>query len=355
MGGPYDQAVAAGILTSQQAEKLEAFMASSQMPAVSTSSQAPKQRFDLPHVLWYFGALIIISAMGLFSTLAFSLIGPGALLATAVVYAVGFVLLGHRMWHRNGLITPGGLLITAAVSMAPLAIFSAQEMFGLWGELGKPGQFKSFFHWIKGGFVPMEVGTILAALVAIRFYRFPFILFIAAVALWFMSMDLAEWLKGSSASFSERRNVSLIFGLVLIPVAWAIDLRRRDQDFGFWIHLVGIVTFWCGLTFQESSSELGKFLYFLINLGLIGLAVYLSRRVYAVFGGIGVMTYLGYLSSKVFKNALLFPFALSLIGLAIIGLGVLYFRNAEKIEQTLQRKLPAVLLRLRPHHAKHPD
>jgi hypothetical protein len=355
MGGPYDQAVAAGILTDQQAKKLEAFLASSGTPQVGIQSPAPRPRFDLAHVLWYFGALIIISAMGLFSNMAFELMGAGALLATAVIYAVGFVLLGHRLWHRNGLVTPGGLLIAAAVSMVPLAIFAIQDMSGLWGELGKPGQFRSFYHWIKGGFVPMEVGTILAALVAIRFYRFPFILFIAAVALWFMSMDLAEWLKGSSANFSERRQVSLVFGLVLIPVAWAIELRQRDQDFGFWIHLVGIATFWGGLTFQESSSELGKFLYFLINLGLIGFAVYLSRRAYAVFGGIGVMIYLGHLSGKVFKNVLLFPFALSLIGLAIIGLGVLYFRNADKIEQTLERKLPAFLLRLRPRHVRHSD
>jgi len=33
--------------------------------------------------------------------------------------------------------------------------------------------------------------------------------------------------------------------------------------------------------------------------------------------------YLGYLAGRVFKDSLLFPFALSLIGLAIIALGVL--------------------------------
>jgi hypothetical protein len=346
MAGHYAEAVAAGILSADQAERLEAFLAAGHAPDNPVTIVAP--RFDLAHVLWYFGALIIIGAMGLFSTLAFSQMGAPALLATALAYAGAFVFVGHHLWHERGLPTPGGLLIAAAVSMTPLAIFSLQDLLGWWGGLDKPGNYKDFYIWIKGGFVPMEVGTILAALLALRFYRFPFILFIAAMALWFMSMDLAEWLTGSAAGWDARRKISLAFGLVLIPVAWAVDLRRRDADFGFWLHLVGIVTFWGGLTFQESSNEFAKFLYFLINLGLIGLSVFLSRRVYAVFGGIGAMIYFGNLASKVFKDSLLFPFALSAIGLGVIGLGLLYYRRSAAIEQALQSILPDFLLKLRP-------
>jgi hypothetical protein len=354
MGHQFEAAVSAGILSAEQEERLEAFLSSTAqasatgLPSQTGAARPIAPRFDLAHVLWYFGALIIIGAMGLFSTLAFNQMGAVALLVTAVVYACVFIAAGHFLWHHRDLATPGGLLIAAAVSMMPLAIFSIQDMMGWWGGFGKPGKYRDFYVWIKGGFVPMEIGTIFASLVALRFYRFPFILFIAAVMLWFLSMDLAEWLKGSTASFAERRNISLAFGLVLIPVAWAVDLRRRDQDFGFWLHLVGIMTFWCGLTFQYSSSEFGKFLYFMINLGLITLAVFLSRRVYAVFGGIGVMVYFGHLAQKVFKNSLLFPFSLSLIGLGVIGLGLLYYRKSASIEQKLQDTLPAFLLRLRP-------
>jgi hypothetical protein len=48
----------------------------------------------------------------------------------------------------------------------------------------------------------------------------------------------------------------------------------------------------------------------------------LSRRVFAVFGGLGVAGYLGYLASHLFRDSLLFPFALTLIGLAVIGAGL---------------------------------
>jgi hypothetical protein len=345
------RAVSAGVITSRQADQLAAFLLADGAIGSVTPTSAPQgPRFDLAHMLWYLGALIIIGAMGLFSTLAFSLMGAPALFATAVIYAIGFIAAGHHLWHRRGLVTPGGLLIAIAVSMAPLAIYSLQDMAGWWAGQPKPGSYPGFYTWIKAGFVPMELGTIAASLVALRFYRFPFILFITAVTLWFMSMDVADWLRGIEgwSSYKMRQNVSMAFGLVLIPLAWAIDLKRKDSDFGFWLHLVGIVTFWGGLSFQNSDSELSKFLYCLMNLGLIGLAVFLSRRVYAVFGGLGVMLYMGHLSYKVFKDSLLFPFAMSAVGLGVIGLGLLYYRNSHRLNARLESSLPAAILRLRP-------
>ena len=56
-------------------------------------------RFDFAHLLWYAGALIVMTAMGLFSTLAFSQMGGAALTVTAVVYAAAFTAAGHYLWH----------------------------------------------------------------------------------------------------------------------------------------------------------------------------------------------------------------------------------------------------------------
>ncbi len=347
-----ESAVAAGIITRDQAAQLAAHWGAA-APAPDTShspsAAAPAPRFDLAHLLWYAGALLIMGAMGSFSTLAFGALGAGALLVIAILYGLGFIAAGHQLWHRKGLRVPGGLLIAVAVSMVPLAVWSFQELMGWWAGLGKPGSHKDFYVWVKGGFLPMEIATILACLVALRFYRFPFLLFIAAICIWFMSMDVADWLRGNERlSWDLRRNVSLAFGLVMIPVAWWTDLKFRDGDYGFWLHMVGAVTFWGGLTFQPSSGEIGKFLYFLISLGLLAFAVFLSRRVYAVFGAIGVLIYIGHLTGKVFKDWLSFPFVLTFIGIGIIWLGIKWQKNAASIEAWLMARLPAAVLRLRP-------
>jgi len=126
---------------------------------------APAPRFDVAHLLWYAGALIVMTAMGLFSTLAFSQMGGEALAVTAVVYAAAFAAAGHYLWHSKNLRTPGGLLIAVAVSMAPLAVYGIQDALGLWGQFGKPGTVQGFYVWIKGSWIFMEIAAIIAGII----------------------------------------------------------------------------------------------------------------------------------------------------------------------------------------------
>ena len=74
--------------------------------------------------------------------------------------------------------------------MAPLAVYGIQDELGWWGSFGTPGTVQDFYVWIKGSWIFMEIAAIAAGVIALYFYRFPFIVSIIAVALWFMSMDL---------------------------------------------------------------------------------------------------------------------------------------------------------------------
>src|ERR1044071_6639402 len=89
-------ASAAGVLDTAQLDRLIAFLRQRGGPAALT---APAPHFDVAHLLWYAGALIVMSAMGLFSTLAFSEMGGEALAITAVIYAAVFAIAGHYLWH----------------------------------------------------------------------------------------------------------------------------------------------------------------------------------------------------------------------------------------------------------------
>ena len=323
----------------------------------SPSRPYERVRFDLVHVLWYAGTLMVMGAMGLFTTLAFEAMGGRALAVTALIYAAIFVAAGRSLWNREGLRTPGGLMIAIAVAMAPLAVYGIQDAYGWWGTEGDPGRYRGFFTWIKSSWLPMEIATVIAGALALRFYPFPFVVAVIAVALWFMSMDLTPWLiHGRDMSWSEtwtaRRIVSMAFGTVVVGIAWFVDLKRDPkQDFAFWLHLCGILAFWGGLTLADSSSELAKAFYCLINVGLIGFSVFVMRRPYALFGAIGVSIYLGNLAGKVFEDSLLFPFALSFIGVAIIAAGLLLHKHRAALSAWMTDSLPDTLKALRPPHA----
>ena len=349
-----EAAAANGVIDAGTLGRLLDFLSSR---AATPAPTTPPVRFDLSHMLWYAGALIILASMGLFSTLAFSMMGGMALTITAIAYALAFVFAGDRLWSGRDLRTPGGLLIACAVGMAPLAVYGVQDWMGWWNDGVKPGTLRDFHIWIKGGWVPMEVATLVAAMLALRKWPFPFIVAVASVALWYLTMDLARLIADSvwAAGVNEwnfRRSITQWFGLAVIVFAWIIDMKKRSGDFGFWLHMAGIAAFWGAVTAQSSNSEVAKAIYCLMNVGLLMLAVYFSRRVYAVFGTIGVMLYLGHLAEKVFKNSLLFPFALSLLGIGLIAVGIHYFRNRDRIEKAFEAALPPGLKALRPVHAR---
>ncbi len=339
----------AGLISPEQYRQIVDFLKSRQdSPA---SAKAP--RFDLTHVLWYAGALLIMGAMGLFTTDAFNRMGGWALTITGAVYATILTATGHFLWHGKGPRTPGGLLIAAAVSMVPMMIYGVQDALDLWKyALGRPGDYHDFFPFVNGSWLYMEMGTVIAAVLAIRFYPFPFILLIAGVALWFMSMDLAMWFTATPESyydFDVRQRVTVWFGIAVIAAAWAIDaIRNNPPDFAFWLHIFGVLTFWGGITAYGLGTELQAAIYCAINVGLIGLGVFLDRRIYAVAGTVGIATYLGHLAFSVFQDAISFSFALSVIGLAVIGAGLFLNRHYQAIAEVFDAAIPAPLKRLRP-------
>jgi hypothetical protein len=344
----------AGIITDTKRAEIEAFFA-------AQGKTNPVPRFDLTHVLWYGGALIIIAAMGLFTTDAFNKMGGMALVACGVVYLVVLLFAGDHLWFTRGLKIPGGLLVAAAISMVPMIVFGLQDHFDLWKYAqGDPGEYKKFFPYIHGSWLYMEIATVIASLIAFWRYRFSFILLIAGVALWFMSMDLVEWFVLPRDKWNDytvysmlREIVSMVFGLVMIAAAWLWDvLKGRKPDTMFWIHLFGAIAFWGGLSMQSSDSEVSKFIYLLINIALIALSLFIDRRIYAIAGALGVAGYLAHLAGNVFKDLIGFSFALSAIGIGIIFLGLWLHKRRAQMSANMNAVLPEALQKLRPANVR---
>lgn len=194
----------------------------------------------------------------------------------------------------------------------------------------------------------MELGTLAAGAVMLRRYRLPFLVMPVAVTLWYMSMDLTPFLFGEAdAKWELREFVSLWFGLLMVLLAFWVDVRTRHaKDYPFWLYLFGVLAFWCGLSLMQSDSELNKFIYLCVNLLMVVVGSILSRRVFAVFGGLGSAGYVGHLAYEVFKDSMVFPFVLTAIGLCVIYLGILWQRHEESISSHLRASLPAPLQEL---------
>lgn len=327
-----EQAAEAGVLDASTAERLWAHL---------TGSRQDAPQFRAAHILYYLGGFVALAALGLFIGQAWEAWAGGPMLLLALAFAVLGISLTEWFFRTRNLVIPAGIMLTFAIAMTPLVVYSVQHMLGLWAGTYGVADYHRYIDW---RWFYMELATLAAAAVALWWYRLPFTVFLVALTLWYLQMDLVPFLFDTwEARWEMRKLVSLIMGLAIIGLAFWVDVRTgRRRDFAFWLYLAGVAAFWGGLTAMESNSEISKFFYLFINLAMLVIGAALRRRVFAVFGAFGIAAYLAHIAS-VFSGSLLFPVVLAAIGIGIVFAGAKWQRHEARITSATRRFLPAPL------------
>jgi hypothetical protein len=330
-----DEAAAQGIVSLDQAERLWTFLSGrGGEPAREAPAAGGGFRFSFTTALYYLGGMLAVGAMGFFLELGQKRFGGWGVLAISVAYLVITIALAVR-FEARGLVLPMVLLAGLAVVLVPV---------GVWG-------LQRALH-IPVGQHPLllELGAVAAA--AAVFFRFqaPALLLPLAATLWLTGMDLATMLlpadakPGSSQEQALRQWYSVGSGILMLATAFWIDLRARPaRDYAFWLYLSGLASAWGGLTLMDASSVAGTLAYLAVNAGLMLLGAALLRRAFTVFGAVGVAIGLASLGNRFLKDSWLFPVALTLIGLGVVGFGLWWSRNEARLSSRLQAVLPAGL------------
>jgi hypothetical protein len=333
-----DTAVRRGIINDAQATALWSFL---------LAEQKDKPQFSFNHLLYYFGGMVAIGGVSVFVTVGWETLGGIGLFLVALAVMTVAAWLTHHFLVEQKLAIPAGLMAALVVAATPLAVYGIQRTLGYW-----PANtiYRSYHTIVDWRWMVMELGTLGVGAVVLWRWRLPFSVMPIAVTLWYLSMDLAPFLQtyltGNLEYWVLRQWVSVVIGLIIVSGAIALDFGARSRrDYAFWLHLAGVAAFWGGLSSMSSDSEVGKFIYFLINVAMLLFGAVIGRRVYTVFGALGIAGYLGHLSYKVFKDSLVFPVALMLIGLGVVWLGVIWQRHEAAIDSALERWLPERLRR----------
>jgi len=327
-----NKAVEAQIISDDQAQRLLFFFK-------NLPEQSPA--FNLTNVLYYFGGLLAIGAMTLFMGLSWEFYGQGAVFLLSVSYSILGLALAHR-FRNKGLDVPAGICATFTICLTPLTIYALQKMMGWWPEDGS--QYYQYHYYIKWNWLFMEFGTLIVGIILAWIYRYAFMIMPIAVTLWYMSMDVTSMILGGPYDFELASMVSMYFGIVTVLIAFWVDIRSvNSKDYAFWLYIFGVMAFWGGLSSQDSDSEVAKFIYMCINLVMILIGVILNRKVFVLFGAFGICGYLGHLAYRVFEYSYLFPITLTLMGLGIIYLGVLWQKNEAALTRRLRGLLPRPL------------
>lgn len=342
-------AAAAGVLQTGQIEPLLAFLS-------QRDRKSGQARFSGTHVLYYLGGMLAIGAATLFATLAVEALGMAALLALSLLYLLCALALA-AWFERRELGIVAGIFATLAIALVPLAVFALQHVLGFWADGVRAQHYRDYHAWIDWRWLLMELSTLAAGALMLWRLRYPFMLMPLAVTLWYLGMDLVpalllqadggtdNWL--GEAGWALRQRITLAFGMLMLLLAFFVDLRsRHGKDYAFWLYLFGLMTFWGALSSMGSGALSGKLVYLALNFALVLTGAILGRRVFAVFGGIGIALVLGNLSWTLFRDSFAFVALLSLLGFALIGAGVWWSRHEASISARLRDFLPQDLRKL---------
>lgn len=331
--GDLEEAVAQGILTAEQAQRLAAWLATR---AEGGAEAEPPGKFDLLHVLYYGGALLVLGGMGWWMNQAIEQLSGEAVFGLAAAYAAAFTVLATALRRRYQLAVR--LFQLLAVAMTPLASYGLERAAGVWpAPLTLSQRFLRVPAPTYGHWAILCAATLIVGLLALRLWLSPLLLAAVAPAFAGLCSSVVAWRFGWRLERDAWVGVGC--GLVLLLAAWLVD-RRTREDFGFWLYLFGVMAFWSGLAALPKHGEIGELAFFFINLALLNASLLLQRKVFLVFGSFGCAYYFGHLAFTVFPHSLGVPLSLSTLGALLILLAVQFQRRSAQLEATLLAALP---------------
>src|SRR5262249_39417761 len=284
------------------------------------------------------GGIAVLSAFGWFLVSRWTVLGPAGVLVVAMVYAILLATVA-RVLAKQGFVHAAAVTTAVVVCRAPVIAAAAVSPPGWWGP--SPSARTRFETidpmWNQVRWLPIDLATILAALVALRYVKFgvlalPIAAALAAAAghaiVLFIDVDLVNALGGRPP---------LLLAIGLLSIAYAIDSHNTsDQDYALWFYLAGLGALVPGLgLFWTESTGIAAHATLAVAIILAFAAIRLHRRLLLFAAFLGFVAYLGYLAFDVFKKTLQFPVALATIGIVVILSAV-----------WLQRRYPALVKRM---------
>jgi hypothetical protein len=258
--------------------------------------------------LAYLGGFTVLSAAGALLTVQSNDHGAGSfVLWAALIFAV-FVALASAA-RKTGHYVIAGLLALSCVVAFTVFVGSILDWFGWLHHL--TDGFDGFHFWL----LVLELLALVAAVVALRIFRFPLLVFVVAVSGWYFTTDLIS----NGGNWSAI--VTIAAGLVLLMAAVSADAGESDLN-GFWLHVVSGLTLGGGLLWFFHDGDVDWILVGAASVGYIALGDRLARSSWVVLGAWGMLQTASHFADKwsqageglFFPLFYLFPFGLSFDG-----------------------------------------
>lgn len=328
-----NQAVESGIISNNQAEKLWHFI---------EDNENQQSKFTLVNLFFYLGGFLAISSITvLFSPYIIDL-GSWGLMTLLFIYTLGAFALS-KYFLKNKLEIPASLCLMFIVALTPLIISSLMQKF-LPQDNFIIGSVVNFFTMINEHWILLEASTLIVSGFFFFTYRFPILLMPFCLITWYMFYSIPQQIFNLSGIDNIYSISSIAFGLLSLLIAVIVDIKtKRKNDYSFWVYFFGVIALWVGIT-NQIDSGLDWTFYGLLNIAFLTLGVILNRRIFLILGTLGIIMTAGHISIVLFDQLrfhwMFMSVLFTIIGLAIIKMGIVINRNKIYLTNIIQTKLP---------------
>lgn len=346
-----EHAVGSGVITREQLDLIvalappESFRAPRAGGGPAEPDQATEARrgMNAVTIAYWAGAIAVLFAFGWFLVDRWKVLGAGAVLLIAAVYAVIF-LVSARVLAQHAFAQASALALLLFIAMVPIVTWAVLSLTGYW-DLVPALRLNPFmqgvaYPWDTVRWLPIDLTTLLAALAAARRTRDSLLGLPIAVSSWFAFAHAMPVVIDPDLLVGLASYLILVGAVGYLAIGYALESSSREgDDFAFWFYLVGLIALFAALggIWRDAPGIVAHAaLVMAVLLATAGL--YLRRVLFVGFASIGLIVYLGYLAFDVFQKAVGFPVVLATFGTVIILLAVW----AQRRYPTLLRRTEAV-------------
>jgi hypothetical protein len=196
-------------------------------------------------------------------------------------------LVAIAIWfRRRARRIPAGIF--ALLSVVAFGVFvGALESW--WGWL--PDNDEAPFRGFHLGLLLLELLVLIAAVVALRVFRFPLLAGAVVFVVWWFVTDVVS----SGGNWSAT--VTLLVGLAYLPIGVALDGGPR-RPYGFWLHVFSGLLIGGALLYFWHTSDTDWSLIAGAGVVYVFLAKLLGRSSWAVLGAVGLTLSAAYFAAK---------------------------------------------------------
>lgn len=328
-----ERAVALAVITPEQRAMLLAMRG----PAEAEYLPASEAGFTLVLVGYWAGSIAVLFALGWFLVDRWKSLRPAGVLGVVLVYAILF-LASSRILSRMGFRIAAGLLTLLAVGLAPIVAWCVASLLGLWpsATLRRDDPFTTdliaTIRWI-----PIELSTALAALVALRRVPFGLLALAVTIPMGMALIHLTPWLFDPDLDRTLWGWMALLVSTGLLGAGYVSERRAGSDEHGYpnLIYLSAAGFLFTAIVAVADQSRAIPHALPAVVIALTALSLAIRRGVFLLLAAIVFVGYLGFLAADVFASAFGFMYVMLATGSLLIFLTIL-----------AQRRFPAIMRRL---------